>query len=150
LPADQRRLAGVRLMESAHPGEEAQAIAVLIRQALEQPERRVALVTPDRKLAARVVAHLRRWDIQADDTAGVPLSQTAAGRLWLLLAEAMSERAAPVPLVALLTHPLVRAGEERAEWLENARRFDLALRGPRPAPGLEPLGEIAAKARLGD
>lgn len=150
LPADQRRLAGVRLMESAHPGEEAQAIAVLVRQALEQPERRVALVTPDRKLAARVAAHLRRWDIQADDTAGVALSRTAAGRLFLLLAEVMADHAAPVPLIALLTHPLVHAGDARAEWLENARRLDLALRGPRPAPGLEPLRGIALKAGLGD
>ena len=53
LPAEKRRLSGVRLMESAHPGEEAQAIAILIREALETPERRVALVTPDRGLACR-------------------------------------------------------------------------------------------------
>lgn len=144
LAADQRRLAGVRLMETAHPGEEAQAIAVLIRQALEVPERRVALVTPDRGLAARVVAQLGRWGIEADDSAGQPLPQTAAGRLFLLLAETAAEDAAPVPLVALLTHPLVQAGEGRAAWLERARRLDLALRGPRPGPGLAPLARIAA------
>ena len=46
LPGDKRRLAGVRLMESAHPEEEAQAIALLIREALENPEQRVALITP--------------------------------------------------------------------------------------------------------
>ncbi|HKT85660.1 MAG TPA: double-strand break repair protein AddB [Novosphingobium sp.] len=150
LPAEKRRLSGVRLMESAHPGEEAQAIAILIREALETPERRVALVTPDRGLAGRVVAHLRRWGIEADDTAGRPLPQTAAGRLFLLLAEVVAEQAAPVPLVALLTHPLVSAGEGRARWLENARRLDLALRGPRPRAGLEPLAAIAEKARLGE
>ncbi len=150
LPAEQRRLAGVRLMECAHPGEEAQAIAVLIREALEMPERRVALVTPDRGLAGRVVAHLRRWGIAADDTAGQPLTQTSAGRLILLLAELIAEQAAPVPLVALLTHPRVRADERRPAWLENARLFDLALRGPRPGPGLNPLEAIAVKARVGD
>jgi ATP-dependent helicase/nuclease subunit B len=148
LSADQRRLSGVRLMESAHPGEEAQAIAILIRRALEEPERRVALVTPDRGLAGRVAAHLHRWDIAADDTAGRPLPQTAAGRLLLLLAEVLAEDAAPVPLVALLTHPLVRAGETRPAWLEQARAFDLALRGPRPGPGLAPLRVLAGKARL--
>jgi ATP-dependent helicase/nuclease subunit B len=141
----QRRLAGVRLMECAHPGEEAQAIAVLIRQALEQPERRVALVTPDRGLAGRVVAHLKRWNIQADDTAGRPLPQTPAGRVVLLLAELAASDAAPVPLLALLTHPLVGAGEGRAAWLANARELDLALRGPRPAPGLEPLRTVIAR-----
>jgi ATP-dependent helicase/nuclease subunit B len=136
LPPAQRRLSGVRLMETAHPGEEAQAIAVLIREALEQPERRVALVTPDRALAGRVVAQLRRWEIDADDTAGRALPQTAAGRVLLLLADVLAEQAAPVALLALLQHPLVMAGERRAAWLEAARMLDLALRGPRPAPGL--------------
>ncbi|MFT4027642.1 MAG: double-strand break repair protein AddB, partial [Novosphingobium sp.] len=82
LPEDQRRLSGVRLMETAHPGEEAQAVAVLIREALAVPEKRVALITPDRGLAGRVVAHLGRWGIAADDTAGVALPRTAAGRLF--------------------------------------------------------------------
>jgi ATP-dependent helicase/nuclease subunit B len=139
LKPDQRRLAGVRLMETAHPGEEAQAIALLIREALEVPEKRVALVTPDRGLAARVVAHLRRWNVQADDTAGQPLPQTTAGRVLLLLAEVAATRIAPVPLLALLGHPLVRAGEGRAAWLDNVRALDLALRGPRPAPGFHPI-----------
>lgn len=144
LPEPRRRLAAVRLMESDHPGEEAQAIALLIRQALETPERRVALVTPDRGLAARVVAHLARWNIGADDTGGQPLSQTVAGRFLLLLAEVAAEKAPPVPLIALLGHPLVRAGEGRPRWLEQVRTLDLLLRGPRPDAGLAPLGKLIA------
>jgi ATP-dependent helicase/nuclease subunit B len=146
LPADQRRLSGVRLMKTAHPGEEAQAIAILIRQALEQPEKRVALITPDRGLAARVIGQLQRWGITADDTAGRPLPQTAAGRVLLLLADVMAEAAGPVPLLALLEHPLVRAGEARPAWLEQARALDLLLRGPRKGPGLEPLRAVVAAA----
>lgn len=149
LPAEKRRLSGVRLMETANPEEEAQAIALLVRQALEQPEKRVSVITPDRGLAGRVVQHLRRWNIDADDTAGRPLSQTAAGRVLLLLAEVGAEQAAPVPLIGLLEHPLVRAGEGRAAWLEQARALELALRGPRLAPGLEPVRAAADKARVG-
>ncbi len=141
LPADQRRLAGVRMMETAHPEEEAQAIAVLVREALAQPERRVAVITPDRALAQRVVANLSRWNIGTDDTAGRPLPQTPAGRLFLHLAECWAERAAPVPLLALLGHPLVQGGEGRPNWLENVRRLDLVLRGPRPGPGLEAVSD---------
>lgn len=162
LKADDRRLSGVRLMESAHAEEEAQAIAVLIREALEMPERRVALVTPDRALAARVVAHLGRWNIVADDTAGQPLPLTTAGRLFLLLAELAGTEAAPVPLVAMLSHPLVghpdggEAGEgpagpgwngDRADWLSHARRLDKALRGPRPEPGLGHIRRVAAERK---
>jgi ATP-dependent helicase/nuclease subunit B len=145
LPPAQRRLAGVRLMESAHPGEEAQAIAILLREALETPERRAALITPDRGLAGRVVAHLRRWGIEADDSAGRPLPQTTAGRVLLLLAEVAAQAAAPVPLLALLEHPWVRAGDQRAAWLDHARALDKALRGPRPMPGLAPLQAAIAK-----
>ena len=145
LPEDQRRLSGVRLMESAHPGEEAQAIAILIREALATPERRVALITPDRGLASRVIAHLKRWGVEADDTAGTCLPQTPAGRLLLLLAQVAAEVAAPVPLVAVLGHPLVRQGEERPAWLEKVRALDLALRGPRRGPGLTPLRKLGSQ-----
>ncbi len=149
LPPERRRLAGVRLIEAANPDEEAQAIALIAREALEVAGRRIAVVTPDRELAARVVQHLRRWDIEADDSAGLPLPQTTAGRLFLLLAEVAAEQAAPVPLVALLEHPLVAAGEERGLWLTQARAFELALRGPRPAPGLEPLEAAVERAKVG-
>ncbi len=146
LPAEKRRLAGLRILETANPEEEAQAIALLVRQAIAEPEKRVAVVTPDRGLARRIVQHLRRWNLEADDSAGQPLSQTPAGRLFLLLAEVMAEGAAPVPLMALLEHPLVRFGQDRGAWLKQARALELELRGPRPAPGLEPMGEIAEEA----
>lgn len=145
LPADKRRLSGVRVMRSANPEEEAQAIALLVREALETSRKRVAVVTPDRALARRVVHHLARWDVIADDSAGRPLSQTAAGRLMLLLAEAMAERAAPVPLMALLGHPLVDGGMERGVWLTQLRRIERSLRGPRKAGGLEPVARLVAK-----
>ncbi|MCB2048075.1 MAG: double-strand break repair protein AddB [Novosphingobium sp.] len=150
LPARARRLSDVRIMETPNPGAEAQAISVLIREVLEVPGKRVALVTPDRGLASRVSALLRRWDIEADDTAGVPLSQTVAGRLLLLLAELVAEQFAPVPLIAALSHPLVRRGEDRAAWLDRLRALDLALRGPRPDSGLAALRTVAGKARQSD
>ena len=39
------------------------AFCPVVREALEVPGRRVAVVTPDRGLARRVVHHLARWDI---------------------------------------------------------------------------------------
>ncbi|GGD78407.1 double-strand break repair protein AddB [Croceicoccus mobilis] len=144
LPPERRRLTGVRLMESAHPEHEAQSIALLMREALDTPERRVALVTPDRGLAGRVIAHLKRWNIDADDSAGRPLPHTPAGRIALLIAEILATRAAPVPLVAALAHP--HAGgkdDERRQWLSHARLLEKALRGPRIDVGLAPLAEKA-------
>jgi len=136
LPARARRLSGVRAVELPNPAAEAQAIAIALRESVERPGRTAALVTPDRLLATRVAAHLRRWGIEADDSAGRPLSRTPPGTLLGALADAGAEGFAPVALLALLKHPLVRAGDQRLAWLEGVRLLDRALRGPRPAPGL--------------
>jgi ATP-dependent helicase/nuclease subunit B len=135
-PSD-RRLSSVRLAELPDPAAEAQAIALALRHALETAGKTAALLTPDRQLAGRVSALLRRWGIEADDSAGKPLSQVAAGTLLLGIASAAAEELAPVPLLALLKHPLVGGvGEARAQWLEHVRALDRALRGPRPPSGL--------------
>ena len=147
-PAE-RRLTGIRIAELPDPASEAQAIAIALREAVEIPGKTAALVTPDRQLASRVSAHLERWGIEADDSAGQPLSQTPAGTLLLAVAAAIVERLAPVPLLALLKHPLVGGeGEERLSWLEAVRSVDLALRGPRPGAGLVGLDEHFAETRV--
>jgi ATP-dependent helicase/nuclease subunit B len=150
LPADKRRLAGVRLLTSATIEEEAQTIALMVREALEQPERRIAVVTADRGLARRVAQHLERWNIAADDSAGQPLALTPAGRLLGLLAAIVAHGPDPANLVAAFHHPLVRGwdGEARRDWLKGLRAFDRELRGPSPAPGMAPLREAASAAKV--
>ncbi|PZU06906.1 double-strand break repair protein AddB [Sphingomonas sp.] len=145
LKPHRRRLSNVRMGELANPAAEAQAIALALREALETPERTAALVTPDRALAVRVAQHLKRWGIEADDSAGRPLALMPPGTLLLAIAEAVASDFAPVPLLALLKHPLVRSGEDRAAWLEDVRALDRALRGPRPGPGLEGIGRFLAE-----
>jgi ATP-dependent helicase/nuclease subunit B len=142
LPPEERSLGSVRLAVLPDPASEAQAIALALRQALESEGRTAALVTPDRQLARRVGAHLRRWGIEADDSAGTPLSLLPPGSLLLAMAAAAADRLTPVPLLALLGHPLVKAGEGRREWLDDVRTLDLALRGPRPLPGLDGLQRL--------
>ena len=145
-PAD-RRLTGIRAAVLPDAAAEAQAIALAIRRTLEEPGRTVALVTPDRVLARRVSALLGRWGIEADDSAGRSLSELPSGTLLLGIAAAMAEELAPVPLLALLKHPSVGGEEaERLKWLDHVRQLDLALRGPRPAGGLDGLDRhFAAK-----
>jgi ATP-dependent helicase/nuclease subunit B len=152
LEAPKRRLSGVRLLTSGTSDEEAQAIALLVREALEVRGKRVAVVTADRSLARRVVQHLERWNITADDTAGRALTLTPAGRLFGLLAQIAAQGPDPAALIGALAHPLVRSeqGTERRAWLSALRRFERALRGPSPAPGLEPLRAIAHTAGVAE
>jgi ATP-dependent helicase/nuclease subunit B len=144
----QEGLNGVSLIVAANPGEEALAIALALREALETPGRTAALVTPDRGLARRVAAEMRRWGVAIDDSAGRPLAHMAAGSFLCLLAQAASEKFAPVPLLALLKHPFARAGQDAAGFRARARELDRwCLRGPRPDPGLDGIARAIDKAK---
>lgn len=141
-------LAGVTRLQAADAQQEAAAIALLLREALETPGRTAALVTPDRDLARRVSAELARHGVTADDSAGEPLAGTPAAAFLRLIARMVAEGFAPVPLLAVLKHPLCAGGMERDAWLAAARRLErLALRGPRPAPGLAGLQASARAAK---
>jgi ATP-dependent helicase/nuclease subunit B len=145
----ERRLSNIRSAVLPDSAAEAQAIALAIREALETPERTVALVSPDRALARRVSGLLGRWGIAADDSAGKPLAETPPGTLLLGIASAIAEELAPVPLLALLKHPLVGGeGEQRVRWLDDVRQLDEGLRGPRPGPGLDGLDRKFADSRF--
>lgn len=150
MPPRERRVSGVRFLEVATPGDEAQAIALALRRALDTPEKTAALVTPDRTLARRVIAHLQRWGIAIDDSAGLPLSKTPAGSFLALLAGAAADEFSPVSLLALLKHPLVKAGDDRLQWLDEVRRLDKALRGPRPATGLAGIASMLTRLTMED
>lgn len=135
LPAD--ALAGLQRIEAAGPREEALAIAVAMRETLETPGRTAALITPDRMLARRVAAELARYGIAVDDSAGQPLIQTSPAVFLRLLAAAVAENFAAVPLLALLKHPFCRLGMERTDLLRWIRRVERKLlRGSRPVAGL--------------
>ena len=136
-PLPSGALDGLELVEARDLGEEALALAIRLREALETPERRALLVTADRNLARRVAAELARWGITVDDSAGTPLDQTPPGTFLLLTARVLVEEAPPVPLLAALGHPLAQGGLGRREFRRRVRALERAvLRGPRTAGGL--------------
>ncbi|MHC8508084.1 MAG: double-strand break repair protein AddB [Rhodospirillales bacterium] len=124
-------------VECAGPEQEADVIALSLREALETPGRTAALVTPDRALAERVAQQMRRWGIEIDDSAGRPLMTTPPAVFMRLLARAAEDRFGPVSTLALLKHPLAGLGWARGNVLRAARRFEKAcLRDVRPPPGV--------------
>ena len=132
----------VAVIEAANAEEEALAIAVALREAVEDKDTTAALITPDRALARRVLAALARWNIEADDSAGTDLAETPAGVFARLVAEAALGGLPPVPLLALLKHPLCRLDPSAIAALERA-----VLHGPRPKPGTAGLAHALATFR---
>jgi ATP-dependent helicase/nuclease subunit B len=119
--------------------EAATAAALLLREALETPERTAALVTPDQGLARRVTAKLGRWGVVPDSSAGERLAGCRCGTLASLVARAAVDPFDPVVLLGLLKHPFSRIGETAA----FERR---ALRGPRARSWAEIRERLAEKA----
>lgn len=133
-------LEGLTRIDCATAQEEADIIAMIMRETLETPAKTIALVTPDRRLARRVTQSLRRWGIQIDDSGGQPLSEIMAGSFLLLLVRVAVENLAPVALLSLLKHPLM-AGRLPPEELRGLVYLldQFVLRGPRPRGGIEGL-----------
>ena len=130
----------VTRVDCATPNQEAVVAALALREVLQDRTRTAALVTPDRELARRVAAELRRWNIDIDDSAGRPLVDTPPAVLLRALLDAVERQFAPVALLALLKHPLCTLGLDRAVLLDAVRRLDRkCLRGLKPAPGLTAL-----------
>jgi ATP-dependent helicase/nuclease subunit B len=128
-------LDGLSRYDCATAQQEAVTIALLLRRKLETPGATAALVTPDRALARRVAAELRRWDIDIDDSAGLPLNRTPPGVFLRLVLDLAASQLAPVPLLAALKHPLASGGLAPVAFRDIARQLEQAIRGPRPAPG---------------
>ena len=147
LPPLRKSLRNAKWLEAEDSAQEAKAIAVRIRGALEVAGKRVALITPDRELAVRVAGQLHRWGIEVDDSAGIPLLQTPPGTLALALVDAIWSRFSASSILAIAKHPLVFAGTQRLAWLDHVRQLDLALRGTASGIGLSAITRRLETAR---
>lgn len=126
-------LEGLSLIAARAEEEAAAVAAVLMREALETPDKTTALVTPDPLFARRVQARLSRWGLEADSSAGAPLSETPIGVLLTLLADLAGAPFGAAPLLAVLKSPLVALGLETGDLDDQVRALELhGLRGPRP------------------
>jgi ATP-dependent helicase/nuclease subunit B len=118
------------LIEAPSPRREAEAVALIMRKALEETTGSVALVTADRNLGRRIAAALGRWGIDPDDSSGRPLALTPPGVFLTSTAALLTRSFDPVLLLALLKHPLSDApGLEIARMeMDGLRNRDIAHR----------------------
>ncbi|MCW5690592.1 MAG: double-strand break repair protein AddB, partial [Pseudolabrys sp.] len=127
--------ANIAVIETANAEEEALAIAVTLREAMETQGKTAALVTPDVALGRRVAARLERWKLPVDDSRGQSLADLPEGVFARLVADVARHDFGPVPLLALLKQQQSPFGLQAVSALERA-----ILRGPRPAAGSAGLG----------
>lgn len=120
----EKALENVYRVLCSSPQEEALAIAILIRQQLEEPHLRTALITSDLKLVERVKEELKRWKIEIDSSAGEPFSQTPPGVFLNLCIEFAENPHDHVALLSLSKHPLFLLKQPVASLRRDIRQFE--------------------------
>ena len=142
-----QRSQGVSLIEAPSAQDEAETIALILREAAETPGRTAALVSPDRLLARRVAVRLEAWGIRVDDSAGRPFAKTPPGTFLDLVIAAAAEDFAPAAVMALLKHPLTRLGLDAFAVRRAARALEIAaFRDVYLGRGLDGIAEALARA----
>lgn len=105
-PQSLERVDNISLAECASPQQEAEVIALALRQVLETPGKTGMLITHDEKLARRVRMALQRWNIQIIGCS-ILLSQTPLGLLCGLTAQWIHPEFNLGVFLATLKHSLV-------------------------------------------
>ena len=126
-------LDGLQLVEAANPREEALAIAVALREALETRGRTAALVTPDRGLARRVAAELvalgHRHRQFRGHAAGAHARRVRSWRCWRAPRPSSSRRCRCSPCLSIRS----RAAGDVPGALPPSRASTRRNRAARPA-----------------
>lgn len=108
--------------------DEALAIALKMREVLSIPEKTAVLVTSDRNLSRRVVSELKRFNIDIDDSAGIPFALTNIGIFLRLIAESAQDLHNQIKLIDLLKNPLTYVGFNSVNFRNNVYDLELNLR----------------------
>ena len=138
----QKDLEGIIIIESDDQRAEAETIALIMRETLEQEARSAALITSDRNLARQVTSAASRWNLNIYDSAGQQFLNNNYINFWRLVGEMVFNQLAPVPLLSALKHPLANGGLPKVEFQKKVSQLELLfLRGERPKPGVDGLLE---------
>lgn len=117
----------IKLVNCDDLRQEAKTIALIMRKTLEDKEKTVALVTYDRNLSRRVISELQRWKINADDSAGQPLSKTPIGIYLRLVGEAIIQDTMTAKF-ALMKYPFVSCGMKHSDFKQKITEAEKCLR----------------------
>lgn len=122
---------GLHLIEARDNFEEAAAIALIMKKVLMTPDKTAALVTTDRNLARQTAGVLKRFGIEIDDSAGIPLHLSRIGIYLRQISTVLDEDFKISSVAALLKSPYVCMGESFAGMKERIRQAEFEKRANR-------------------
>ncbi|MDA8707837.1 PD-(D/E)XK nuclease family protein [Hellea sp.] len=131
-------LQGLSVIEADNDEEEALAIALILRESLEDDEaaQTAALVTPDPALARRVKSRLRRWGVEVDYSQGEPLEETSLGAFLTAILDVSQNPESAHAVSVLCKHPMLSAGQKHGDLKRDWVRHEHRMRADREPPTL--------------
>ena len=123
-PIDRQATHGMRLVAAATMRDEAEAVALAMRETLHDEEATAIAITASPALADMIADALARDGVEVPNASGTRLGATMAGRLMLLIAQAWGDNFEVITLLGLLQHPYVRAGLDKQQFSSLARRLE--------------------------
>lgn len=144
-------LKNVSLIETEDNFEEALAITLIMREVLETPDKTAALVTPDRNLARMVASALKRFGVEIDDSAGLPLHLSPIGIYLRQILDVLENDFSEASVAALLKNNLLKMGKSGEEIGREVRAAEYEKRMPcyqdtKATPKQDALEETLKKA----
>ncbi|MBR5154665.1 MAG: PD-(D/E)XK nuclease family protein [Alphaproteobacteria bacterium] len=124
----QKSLENITLLTLKNQRDEALAIALKMREVLNYPEKTAALVSYDRNLARRVSSELKRFGVEVDDSAGIPLNLSPIGIYLRVIVEAAENLTSSLKIVDLLKNPFTLLGFNKNEFRSKVYDFETSLR----------------------
>lgn len=121
---------GVSLIEAEDGLSEALAIAIIMREVLETPSKTAALVTPDRNLARAVASALKRFGVEIDDSAGLPLHLAPIGIYLRQILDVLENDFSASSVAALLKNDLLKMGKSIRQIREDVEKAEYEKRKP--------------------
>lgn len=139
-------LNGIHLIEARDSFEEAASIALIMKKVLSSPQKTAALVTTDRTLARETADVLKRFDIEIDDSAGLPLHLSQIGIYLRQISTVLDEDFNISSVAALLKSPYVCLGESFASFKQRVNDAELKQRKDKDTSRQDVLLESISKA----
>lgn len=118
---------GITLIQAAGDRQEALAIALVMREALETKNQTASLITPDRNLAQRVAGELKRFNIDVDDSGGTPLLLTTHAMFLRRIVKCVFNEADPVNFASLLKNEHLLLGLEKTTARKLSELLELVI-----------------------
>ena len=135
------------LVEARNEIEEGLAIALVLREAIENGET-AALVLTDQNLVRRVVSELERWSIQILDYTVHNLKHSSPTILARLVTKLALRGLDAVTMLSVLKHPITRVGFSESELKFAISAFERGiLRGPQSEDNFEGLRNALSNAK---